>query len=529
MGTSFSQGTVPIDNQGTSGACYAYAAARVLNVSLRQFGLSNDNSIYYSILKQLIEEFGDDGANGRDVIQSALASRFIPEDLRQHLEMREYTGADSARITTALREGRQLYTGIRLYESQMILLRNAQVITVEDMLRVRNTSEGVNGHGVTLCERKSDGTLTFKNSLGPTAGQNGLFSVTDFTVLNQVPGRNVYFLDIVVVNQDRLPAHYHIRASLKSTECGPFLIPYDADATSFKKDKRVGKGGQGAVFAGTYKGQPAAIKERREKKGVIPSEVLCAFVHPNIVKSIAYTIKDSLDDPDDDIVQIASDFHVLGDLSPENQFMKQNGTRLFSSRQLLSYELAFRILFDVISALEDIHASFVVHADICPQNIVIGDDGSAKLCDFGSQVTLLSNTLTTGTRALGHIEYLDQSLINVYIANKNNTKLLRSLLTEYLDVFSFGKLVYYLLLGVPEVPAATAAVLVDFPVSWTPILRLADRCLSEDQLQRPTAAVIRAQMRLYVSASPASPSAAVAQGVSTQFSQMNLSPPPVPS
>ena len=70
MGTSFSQGTVPIDNQGRSGACYAYAAARVVNVSLRQFGLSNDNSIYYSILKLILLRpvlfnFGDPFGNVR--------------------------------------------------------------------------------------------------------------------------------------------------------------------------------------------------------------------------------------------------------------------------------------------------------------------------------------------------------------------------------------------------------------------------------------------------------------------------------
>ena len=498
MGAQYSHGSVPIDNQGNSGACYAYTAARILNSLLRQFGLSNDNSLYYRILKHLISKYGDDGEKGSLVIEYLLSSEFVPKDLRPHLIMRQYSGAtDSVKIKSALREGRQLYTGIRLYSSQLPLLRMATVITAEDMRRVRNTSEPVDGHSLTLCDWAVDGTLTLKNSWGPTAGQNGMCRVREYSVLNQVqqPGREVFFLDVEVLDQARLPEKYRMRATLRTSECGPFMIPYDEDVRAFVKEQMVGEGGQGAVFAGKYKGQPAAIKERREKKGVIPLEVSCAFVHPHIVKSLAYTVKPSLDNPEQDIIQIASAYHMLGDLSPDNQFIRLNGTRPCSVsgqlRMLLGYEPAFHILFGVITALRDIHAGYVVHADVCPQNIVIGEDGFSKLCDFGSQVTL-NHSLTGGTRGLGHLDYLDQCVIDAYLGDKNNINNLRGLLTEYMDVFSFGKLVYYLILGTPLVPAQHPG---DLPAAWTPLLRLADRCLLEDQVSRPTAAVIQSDMR----------------------------------
>lgn len=51
-----------------------------------------------------------------------------------------------------------------------------------------------------------------------------------------------------------------------------------------------------------------------------------------------------------------------------------------------------KIACDLVSALYFLHSHRILHRDIKPQNILIGIDGNAKLCDFGFAKTMGLNT-----------------------------------------------------------------------------------------------------------------------------------------
>lgn len=49
----------------------------------------------------------------------------------------------------------------------------------------------------------------------------------------------------------------------------------------------------------------------------------------------------------------------------------------------LTEDLARSIILKIAQALKELHERKVVHLDLSPENVLIGDDGSVKLCDLG--------------------------------------------------------------------------------------------------------------------------------------------------
>ena len=56
-----------------------------------------------------------------------------------------------------------------------------------------------------------------------------------------------------------------------------------------------------------------------------------------------------------------------------------------------SKKRVYRILFDLIFALEYIHEKYVVHGDIKPDNILLDRDGHIKLTDFGLCTSMVAD------------------------------------------------------------------------------------------------------------------------------------------
>lgn len=97
-------------------------------------------------------------------------------------------------------------------------------------------------------------------------------------------------------------------------------------------------------------------------------------------------------------------------------------------------EKKIRIMRDILSGMADAHEHDVIHCDIKPANILISQQGQAKVTDFG--LALFSNTISEADDALyGTPQYMAPE----YIESRRHQKVS--------DVFSIGLVCYELLTG----------------------------------------------------------------------------------
>ncbi len=108
---------------------------------------------------------------------------------------------------------------------------------------------------------------------------------------------------------------------------------------------------------------------------------------------------------------------------------------LIKRRGALTLSEVIDIMLQLTSGLACAHESYIIHRDIKPQNVVILEDGTVKITDFGIAMALNSNELTQTNSVMGSVHYLPPEQ-----ANGNGA-------TVQSDIYSAGILMYELLTG----------------------------------------------------------------------------------
>ncbi|XP_070204755.1 calcium/calmodulin-dependent protein kinase kinase 1-like isoform X2 [Littorina saxatilis] len=132
----------------------------------------------------------------------------------------------------------------------------------------------------------------------------------------------------------------------------------------------------------------------REGKGAVPSNplervyreiaILKKLDHPNIVKLV-----EVLDDPEED------NLYLVFELVEKGEVMEVPCSTPFDE------DLARRYFRDIIAGIEYLHYQHIIHRDVKPSNLLLGDDGHIKIADFGvsnefdGKDAFLSNTAGT--------------------------------------------------------------------------------------------------------------------------------------
>jgi tetratricopeptide (TPR) repeat protein len=210
----------------------------------------------------------------------------------------------------------------------------------------------------------------------------------------------------------------------ESKHIGPYLL-----------DRLLGRGGMGAVYLahradGQFE-QEVAIKlidlplatdvfrERFRQE----RQILAGLQHPYIARLLEGGVT------------------AGGDLYLVMEFVDGVPIHRFCEEQHLSVAQRLKLFLHVCEAVQFAHQHFVVHRDLKPDNILVGEDGSPRLLDFGT-AKLLSPSITRPERDLTREGY--QSFTPQYASPE---QVLGKPITTASDTYSLGVLLYLLVTG----------------------------------------------------------------------------------
>jgi len=194
----------------------------------------------------------------------------------------------------------------------------------------------------------------------------------------------------------------------------------------YQIQQEIGAGGMGMVYLGkdTLTNILVAIKklkpqittpeliERFQREG----EALRALNHPNIVKLLD-TIQE------DDQYYLVMTYVDGGDLSKR---IAQGG---------LSISEILHIGIDLSDALTRAHKLDIIHRDLKPANILISEDGTILLTDFGVAHFGAKQRLTEADNIVGTVDYLAPEVFETGISDKR------------IDIWAFGVILFEMLTG----------------------------------------------------------------------------------
>lgn len=102
---------------------------------------------------------------------------------------------------------------------------------------------------------------------------------------------------------------------------------------------------------------------------------------------------------------------------------------------------AIRLTLEIAGCLDYVHQSGILHRDIKPQNILLGDKGQARLNDFGlaKELSGASSVMTKTGQFLGTLGYVSPEQAKGDLEKVD----------ERSDIYSLGATLYHMLTGIP--------------------------------------------------------------------------------
>lgn len=192
--------------------------------------------------------------------------------------------------------------------------------------------------------------------------------------------------------------------------------------------KKIGIGGMADVYLAqdTLLEREVAIKILRGELSSDPIHLMrfkreanaaSEITHPNIVEIY-------------DIGQADGQHYIVMEMV-KGQTLK----KLIQQRGALDLDEALVIMKQIMSGLSEAHKHNIVHRDIKPQNILIKDDGSVKIADFGIARAQGATQLTQVDSVMGSVHYMAPETARGESA------------TIQSDLYSAGIVFYELLVG----------------------------------------------------------------------------------
>lgn len=216
--------------------------------------------------------------------------------------------------------------------------------------------------------------------------------------------------------------------------------------------KTLGSGGMGTVYlARDEKSQaqvaikilhPSMVKKAGQVDRLLrEAELVRKLDHPNIVKGIRYGVSEG--------------YHYFIMEYVKGKSVKE----MLNKGKVFSEEEALKITIPVVEALQYASKAGIIHRDIKPGNIVLGEEGSVKITDLGLAKESVDSTLTRSGATVGTPQYISPEQ-----AKDPRDVDIRT------DIYSLGVTLYHMVTGEApfegeSIAQVVAKVLYEEPVS----------------------------------------------------------------
>lgn len=241
------------------------------------------------------------------------------------------------------------------------------------------------------------------------------------------------------------------------------------DITGYILHEPIGEGGSGTVHRAwqeslkrwvAVKWIPAPVNAASDWFTQLRREALAtsSLSHPNVVK--VYDVG-----------------HADGAIWLAMEWVDGVNLRELLAEGPLDLAAMLDITRQIVAGLRHAHQRGVIHRDVTPSNILVGDEGHVWVADFGIASSCMAGVSTTRT---------SQTFLHAGAAAYMPPERLRGLesaaVTE--DVYSLAAVVYEMLMGTP--PLGFFQTLSSINPAWASIDRVMEAALAPDPLRRPS-------------------------------------------
>lgn len=192
--------------------------------------------------------------------------------------------------------------------------------------------------------------------------------------------------------------------------------------------QKIGNGGMATVYRAkdTILKRYVAIKVLRDefttdgefiRRFNTEAQAAASLAHPNIVSIY-------------DVGQEDNIYYIVMELI-KGKTLKQ----IIEEDGVLPWKWSINIAIQIASALETAHKNNIVHRDIKPHNIIITEDGIAKVTDFGIAKAVSNSTITAFGTTIGSVHYFSPEHARGGYTDAKS------------DIYSLGVVMYEMLTG----------------------------------------------------------------------------------
>ena len=192
--------------------------------------------------------------------------------------------------------------------------------------------------------------------------------------------------------------------------------------------QKVGNGGMATVYKATdlVLKRYVAVKVLRDefttdeefiRRFETEAQSAAKLVHPNIVSIFDVGVDNGI-------------YYIVMELI-QGKTLKEI---ILEERGPLPWKWSVNVAIQIASALEMAHKNNIIHRDIKPHNIIITEDGIAKVTDFGIAKAVSNSTITAFGTTIGSVHYSPEHARGGYTDAKS-------------DLYSLGVVMYEMVTG----------------------------------------------------------------------------------